>query len=362
MCHVFLWLYCLRWENTENWGVSVCTQANTPIFAPPTSLSGGKHVKANKDRDEPLALGIEIGGTKVQAGIGSGNGKRLPKGLIRRDVVREYGAEGILRQIIVMVDELLESKRFGLSDISRIGIGFGGIVDTNTGVIVKSYQIDGWNNFPLKEWAEERWNKPVFIQNDASAAGLAEALCGAGRGCSRVFYITVGSGIGGGWIRNGKVDDGQGFGAAEIGHTWVPDPVSGTPVELEQVCSGWSIGRRARSVSEYHPTLMTELAGTLEKIDAKIVYLAAEQGDSAANLVLIQTCQTLGLAISNVIALLNPERIILGGGVSLMGNLFWDQLRKEIKSRAIPYFASQVELVPAELGESVVVIGALCLH
>ena len=97
-------------------------------------------------------------------------------------------------------------------------------------------------------------------------------------------------------------------------------------------------------------------------IDAKTVYLAAEKGDDAANLILSQTCQALGLAVSNVIAMLNPERIILGGGVSLMGDLFWDRLRNESKSRAIPYFSSQVEIVPAELGEAVVVIGALCLH
>jgi glucokinase len=322
---------------------------------------GLTHMKKNISPVEPLALGIEIGGTKIQVGIGSTSGKLIPRGIIQSQVVRKDGADGIRRDIISMTEEIFESKRLRLSNISKIGIGFGGILDINSGAILKSYQIEGWNNFPLKAWAETQWRKPVYIQNDASAAGLAESLYGSGRGYSRNFYMTLGSGIGGGWIIDGKIDNGQGYGAAEIGHTWVPNPESGAPTELEQVCSGWSIGRRARSVASTDKTLMTELAGTKDKIDAKIVYLAAEKGDELANLILMETCQTLGLAISNVVALLHPERVILGGGVSFMGPLFWNRLREEAKSRIIPCFASQVSIVKAKLKENVVVIGALCL-
>jgi glucokinase len=311
---------------------------------------------------DPLAIGIEIGGTKIQAGIGSVSGRLLPRGIIRKNVNPEHGADGIRRGLLSMTEELLERKRLRLADISRIGIGFGGILDIDSGVILKSFQIDGWDKFPLKKWAEDQWRKPVFIQNDASAAGLAESLYGSGQGFSRIFYMTLGSGIGGGWIVDGNVDNGQGYGAAEIGHTWVPDPVSGTPTELEQICSGWSIGRRARSAAAVEKTLMTELAGSVERIDAKIVYSAAEQGDGVADQILLETCQTLGLAIGNVVALLHPERVILGGGVSFMGPLFWNTLKTEVKSRMIPFFAPHVDLVKAKLKENVVVIGALCLH
>ena len=311
---------------------------------------------------DPLALGIEIGGTKIQVGIGSAEGKLLLRGKVRKQVVRENGADGIRRDIIAMTEELLESEQLRLSKINKIGIGFGGILDTNQGIILKSYQIDGWNNFPLKEWAEKQWGKPVFIQNDASTAGLAESLHGNGRGYKRVFYITLGSGVGGGWIINGKIDDGQGFGTAEIGHTWVPDPESGTPTELEQICSGWSIGRRARLAASNKKTLMKQIAGSLDGIDAKVVYLAAEKGDKIANRILSETCQTLGIAISNVVALLHPERVILGGGVSLMGSLFWNSLKNEVRLRTIPSFVSQVDVVKAKLEEDVVVIGALCLE
>jgi glucokinase len=276
-------------------------------------------------------------------------------------VDREKGADGILRDIAAMVDTILLAHHYTLAEIDKIGIAFGGILDSPRGVTLNSYQIAGWTDFPLKEWAERQWGRPVFMENDASTAGLAESMLGNGRGCSRLFYITVGSGVGGGWILNGKIDNGQGLGAAEIGHMWVHDPQSGVLTELEQICSGWAIGQRARRAAAQADSLMEKLAGSLDQIHAKIVYSAAEQGDPVAARILQETCQTLGMVISNVAALLHPERVILGGGVSLMGPLFWNALQNEFRLRVMPTFASGVELLPAKLGEDVVVIGALCL-
>ena len=310
---------------------------------------------------DSLSIGIEIGGTKTQVGIGSLEAGLLPGSMLRRGVNRAKGADGIRRDIVSMVDEILTSRHLRLGDISKIGIGFGGVLDSARGVTLKSYQIEGWTNFPLKEWAERQWGRPVFIENDASTAGLAESLFGNGAGYSRVFYITVGSGVGGGWILNGKVDSGQGLGAAEIGHMWVPDHQSGALIELEQICSGWAIGRRARLAAGDLDSLMEKIAGSVDKIDAKVVYLAAEQGDAIAMRILQETCQTLGVTISNVVALLHPERVILGGGVSLMGPMFWNALQNEFRARLMPTFAPGVELLPAKLREDVVVIGALCL-
>ena len=313
------------------------------------------------DKDSnSLAIGIEIGGTKIQVGIGSANGKLL-KPPIRKQAIRENGAEGIRHDLVGMVAEALDSTRLSLADIHQISIGFGGVLDTNQGLILKSYQIAGWDNFPLQKWAEAQWQKSVVVQNDASTAGLAEALHGSGRGYTRIFYMTIGSGIGGGWIVNGQIDNGQGIGAAEMGHTWVSDPVSGKPIELEQLCSGWAIGHRARLAVKNKKSIMLEMAGSLIAIDAKIVYAAAEKGDELARQILAETCQALGVAISNVIALLHPERVIVGGGVSLMGALFWNALRSATMARSMPSFISSVDVVKAELEEDVVVIGALCL-
>ena len=308
-----------------------------------------------------FCLAIEIGGTKTQVGIGTREQGLLPGGLVRRAVDREHGAGGIRGDLSSMVDEALRFQGLTLSDIERIGIGYGGPVDSARGVTLTSYQIDGWTHFPLQEWAEDRWGKPVIVENDASTAGLAESVHGNGRGCPRLFYITAGSGVGGGWIVDGKIDRGQGFGAAEIGHMWVPDPRTGELAELEQVCSGWAIGQRAQQAVANSASLMGELAGSSEMIDAKIVYSASEQGDEVALCILHETCVILGAAIANVVALLHPERIILGGGVSLMGPVFWDLLQKEFRARVMPIFVSQVELVQARLREDVVLIGALCL-
>ena len=309
----------------------------------------------------PLSIGIEIGGTKTQVGVGSAKQGLLPGGVVRRPVQRERGADGILKDIVSMVTEVLASQKLGLSDIGKIGIGYGGLLDSANGVTLKSYQIEGWTDFPLRTWAEGKWGKPVFVENDASTAGLAEYCLGNGRGCSRLFYITAGSGIGGGWIVDGKIDNGQGLGAAEIGHMWVPDPWNGILTELEQVCSGWAIGRRARLAASNSDSVMKELAGSIDQIDARILYQAAEQKDETAVQILRETCQTLGAAISNVVALLHPQRVILGGGVSLMGSIFWELLQDEFRSRLMPTFAPHVELVQAELHEDVVITGALCL-
>ncbi|HJS20239.1 MAG TPA: ROK family protein [Anaerolineales bacterium] len=319
-------------------------------------------MKNDQDFSAPLSIGIEIGGTKTQVGIGSADEGLLPDGIIRRPVRRENGADGILEDVVSMVEEILTSSHLEPSKIVKIGIGFGGILDSTRGVILRSFQVDGWTNFPIKEWAERQWGKPVFVENDANTAGLAESILGNGRGYSRVFYITAGSGVGGSWIVDGRIDNGQGLGAAEIGHMWVADPRSGELSELEQICSGWAIGQRARRAASNDHSLMEELAGSIDQIDAKVVYRAAEEGDETAVLILHETGQTLAVAISNVVALLHPQRVILGGGVSLMGPLFWNDLQKELASRVMPSFAPQVELVPAALGEDVVVVGALWLE
>lgn len=318
-------------------------------------------MKSNRGSAGRYSIGIEIGGTKTQVGIGTAEGKLLQATVHRMAVERTQGASAIRRNLITMVDAALASGRLTLGDIGKIGIGFGGPVDALRGVTLQSFQIAGWEDFPLKKWAEKQWGKPVFLENDASTAGLAESRFGNGRGFSRLFYITLGSGVGGGWILNGNIDNGQGLGAAEIGHLWVTDPQTGEAAELELICSGWAIGRRARIAASEMDSIMLEIAGSLEAIDARVVYAAARQGDEPAVRVLTETCRTLGMAIANIVALLHPERVILGGGVSLMGPIFWKRLKQEFQSRVMPVFAPGVDLVPAKLKENVVLIGSLCL-
>ncbi len=309
--------------------------------------------------EEQYAIGVEIGGTKLQVALGDRQLRVLH--LRRRLVEPQNGAEGILAALPALLDELMLEAGAAWSAIAAIGIGFGGPVDMRRARVITSFQVGGWTDYLLAQWAQERWRKPAVIANDAAAAGLAEATVGAGRGARRVFFVTAGSGIGGGWIVDGQIDSGQGIGMAELGHTFVPHPQTGAAVELESVCSGWAIGRRARAAAEQQASTMAGLAGGSAAIDARTVYAAAEAGDGVARQILHETTATLGLALANVIALFHPEVIVLGGGVSLMGPLFWDSLRVEVARRAMPAFGVGVRIERAALGEEVVPVGAMCL-
>src|SRR5579871_1891901 len=148
-------------------------------------------------------LGIEIGGTKLQLGVGPDDGKL--RGLWRGSVDVAAGPEGIRRQIVAAVPELLVQSGIARGELKGVGIGFGGPVDDATQTIIKSHQIAGWDDFPLADWIYDFVGLPAALGNDADVAGLAEALHGAGKGLTPIFYITIGSGIGGGFIINGEI-------------------------------------------------------------------------------------------------------------------------------------------------------------
>jgi len=294
-----------------------------------------------------LAVGIEICGTNLQAGVGSRDGKLAA--LVRRPVDPAKGGAGIREQITSIVEEALSQAKCPMKDVAGIGVGFGGPVDSTRGRILVSHQIEGWADFPLREWLSKKVEVPVVLQNDAKTAALAEAAHGAGKGRRRIFYITVGSGVGGGLVIDGAPDVGQGLGAGEIGHTWVPDPETGRPDKLEHVASGWSIGKRGSR------RLGREVSG------AEVAALAGK-GDPLARKTVEESAEALAIGIGNVLALLHPERFVVGGGVSLMGDLWWGPLKKALAERyAFKPFAHAYDIVPAALGEEVVVIGAVLL-
>lgn len=313
----------------------------------------------------PLYLGIEIGGTKLQLGLGPGDGQMTA--LWRGDVDVVKGPEGIRHQIQSAVPILLNQARVSRDLVQGVGIGFGGPVDDVTRTIIKSHQIEGWDNFPLADWISEITGWPAVLGNDADVAGLAEAVFGAGKGLSPIFYITIGSGIGGGLIINGEIYRGVGCGAAEIGHLRVALPsISGHyRAILEDVASGWAIQSEARlRVFDLEmPSALHGLAGqSRDALTANMVAFAAEQGDDVAQAVLQEAKECLAEAICHVIALLCPRRIVIGGGVSLMGDkLLFEPLRKLVAERVFKPFAACYDIAPAALGEEVVVHGALAL-
>ncbi len=302
-----------------------------------------------------MFLGIEIGGTKLQLGIGPDDG--VLRALWRGSVDVAAGPEGIRRQITAAVPELLARAGVERGALRGVGIGFGGPVDDATHTVVKSHQIEGWDDFPLADWVSEVVGLPAVLGNDADVAGLAEALHGAGKGLSPIFYITIGSGIGGGFIIDGEIYRGCGRGAAEIGHLRIwhvkhhfTGDWSEVVVPLEERASGWALGRWWK-----HSKLPAEHS-------AEALAALARKGDREALDILDHAWEVLAEGICHVIALLCPRRIVIGGGVSLMGeNLLFEPLRRMVAERVFKPFAGLTDIVPAALGEEVVVHGAIAL-
>jgi glucokinase len=319
-----------------------------------------------------MFLGIEIGGTKIQLGLGAGDGTLVAQWRGTVDVLA--GPDGIRAQIRSALPELLLESRLDRTQVRGVGIGFGGPVDDARHTVVKSHQIQGWDEFPLCDWITDLTGWPVVLGNDADVAGLAEALFGAGKGMSPIFYITIGSGIGGGLIIHGEIYRGCGRGAAEIGHlriktSSVGDPDGGAcdPVEtLEQQASGWGIAAYAeRCVNRAKPIRSSLYALVVEQkrgLTASDVAEAVRRGDSFAESVWKNSVSVLADGICQVIALLCPRRIVIGGGVSLVGEeLLFEPLRNMVAERVFKPFGDCYDIVPAALGEEVVVHGALAL-
>jgi glucokinase len=308
-----------------------------------------------------MYLGIEIGGTKLQLGVGTGEGPPLVE-LERRAVERSDGARGILRAIGTGARPLIARHA-----IRAVGFGFGGPVDATRGRTVRSHHVDGWHDFPLADWCRETLGLPALVGNDCDVAGLAEAHFGAGRGQRVVLYVTVGTGIGGGLVIDGQIYAGRGSGAAEIGHLRPGLDATQPEAIVEALAAGWGIEDQARcGVRTATPAQAAALkdvcGGDLAKLTAKAIATAAERGEPLAAGVIDEATRALGWAIGQAVTLLNPSVVVIGGGVSQMSEaLWWRPLRERVRAYTFPPFAGETRLVPAELGEEVVVHGAVAL-
>jgi len=317
-----------------------------------------------------MFLGIEIGGTKLQLGVGDGSGGQLAA-LVRRDVDRQRGASGILHDIEHCGKELLHEH-----PIQRIGVGFGGPVNSATGVATKSHQVAGWDNFPLAAWCQEKLGRPTVIGNDCDAAALAEAKYGAGRGADGVFYVTVGTGIGGGLVLGGKLHGAGRPAVAEIGHLRPSFDVKYSQVGLpettvESYASGPAIAEGAWAFmgTVLYPGTDVDIAdlrarcgNDRNKLTAQIVAAAAADGNRLAKTLLEKAIRVLGWALAQTITLMAPEVIVIGGGVSLMGEkLFFEPLRQMVAEYVFHPLLGSYRIMAAELGEFVVIHGAIAL-
>lgn len=300
-----------------------------------------------------MLVGIEIGGTKLQIVQGTALGVIQRRWRAAADPAR--GGQGILGQLETGLAELIGS------DAPRaVAVGFGGPVDVRTGRIRRSHQIDGWDDFPLADWLTRQTGAPSVTENDANTAALGEALCGAGAdgGADPLFYVTLGSGVGGGLVVNRRIYHGAPPGEAEFGHLRLDR--DGTTVESR--CSGWAVDARIRRLREEEPASF--LARSLRATpggEAKLLRPALLAGDPAAGRVIRELAANLAFALSHVVHLFHPGMIVLGGGLALVGESLRTAVVAHLPLHTMEAFAPGPEVRLAALGEDAVPVGALRL-
>jgi glucokinase len=321
-----------------------------------------------------LILALDFGGTKLAAAlvnVGSKKWLRYERRLSPANANASTDLE-IMRSLIY---SLLEDTK-----PAAIGVSFGGPVDASTGMVRLSHHVAGWENIPLKELLEKEFGVAVGVDNDANVAALGEHRFGAGQGYDSLFYITVSTGVGGGWILNGKPWRGAGGMAGEIGHI-VVDPAG--PVCLcgkrgcvERLASGPYMAQNVREILENEPPsrsvsqrrrqghqggeVLRGLVGdNLMLLTGQLVSEAAAAGDGLAKEVLDKAAWALGVGIGNVANLMNPQRFVLGGGVTKAGEDFWQVVRQVARETALPEV--DFEILPAVLGDDAPLWGGVAI-
>ena len=296
-------------------------------------------------------LGIEIGGTKLQ--VVSGDEQAQITERRRLTVNVQEGGAGIRRQIAEVLPELLAAAK-----PAAVGVGFGGPVDWQTGKICCSHQIHGWSEFPLGDWLRDLTGVPVAVDNDANTAAFGEALAGAGRGFDPAFYMNMGSGVGGGLVVGGNIYHGAQPGEAEIGHVRL-DRLGGT---VESRCSGWAVDARIRALRGTEPGCsLVRLTAGMNGGEAKRLPAALAQGDTAARRILDEVAEDLAFAISHVVHLFHPRVVVVGGGLSLVGEPLRVAVERALRGFVMAAFAPGPQVRLAGLGEDAVPAGALLL-
>ncbi len=312
---------------------------------------------------ERLILALDFGGTKLAAAAVE-PGSRSFRARASVPSPPEKSAEADRDIVLRLAEEVLGSEC-----PAAVGVSFGGPVKAEEGVVLLSHHVPDWEDFPLAEWLREHFGAPVAVENDANAAALGEWRFGAGRGTRHFLYVTVSTGVGGGIVIEGKLYHGADGLAGEIGHMVVdpdgPRCTCGRRGCVEALASGPAIAARARELLSSHhrpgegKVIMELVGGDPGRITAREVAAAAHRGDPLAAEILREAGEALGFGLAQAIALINPERIALGGGVAKAGAPFLGPVRNAARRHAFP--GARVEIVVAELGDDAPLWGAAVL-
>lgn len=308
-----------------------------------------------------MYIGIDLGGTNVGLGIVDEDNKILFKDSIPTRRSLKY--DEICDDIMDLIKKAVSGLNMELRDVKGIGIGVPGIVNPSNGMVIECVNLK-WKNVHVKEYIEEKLNIPVYMGNDATVAGVAEFAIGAMKGYNSGVLLTLGTGIGAGIIVDGKVYDGAHGIGSEIGHVIVGenyfDCNCGRNGCLETFCSSTAIIKYAQKLIEEgnSSSMEDEIQGDLNKINGKLIFDAARKGDKVANTVINRMVKYLAIGIINTVAILDPEVIVIGGGLSAAGEFLLKPIIKEAKERVYFKGAPIADIVLSEIGNDGGIIGA----
>lgn len=309
-------------------------------------------------------VGVDLGGTKVAAALACPDGTIVGKALLPTDAAE--GGEHVIERVFTSIEMVIDDANLRVGDIAGVGIGSPGPVDIERGMVIQAPNLS-WRDVPIVSLVEERLGIPCLLDNDANLGALAEYRFGAGRGFESVVYVTVSTGIGAGLILDGRLYRGVQGRAGELGHmVMIEDgPLCGCGSRgcLEAVASGTAIARQARErAAKVGDGILLELAGgDYGRITASVVAEADRLGDPIARWAIDSAIRYLGLGLSTLVNVLNPHVIVVGGGVSLLGDRLFVPLREAIRSHTMGDLGDSLHIAPAELGNDSCLLGAVSL-
>lgn len=322
-------------------------------------------------------IAVDLGGTNIKAAIvsqqsivNSQQSKDQKIKILKKISVatKSYKSKGALIEGLSRLSlELIQSLNIKKGAVAGIGIGAPGLIDSEKGIIRQLVNIKGFREVPLKKLMEKKTGLSVFLDNDVNVMTLGELYHGAGKGARNMLCLTLGTGVGGGVVIDGDLYRGSGLAAGEVGHmplneTGPACACGGFGCMEKAVGNRYIVSAALKKIRAGRGSVITKLAGgKLDKITPEIIHAAAKKGDAAAISVWRETGAHLGVTLAGVINLLNPDRIVIGGGVAEAGRFLFDAVKKTIRQRAMKIPARQAKVVKARLGKDAGLIGAAVL-
>lgn len=306
-------------------------------------------------------VGIDLGGTNIKSGLLDRKGNLIARTSVPTEASK--GKETIIKNMALSAEKVLSRAKVNWSEVIAVGVGSPGTIDFEKGVVLQSPNLPGFEDFPLRERLKNALHRPVVIENDANAAAFGEYWAGSGKGVHSMVILTLGTGIGGGIIVEGKVLHGAHGTAAELGHTIVcyngARCACGGRGCLEAYASATATVRRFReAVQGGEKSTLEERVHRGEEITSKMIHDAALQGDVLSERILRETGTFLGIGIVSIMNCINPARFVLSGGMIAAGEMLMEPLKEEVRRRGFNRPVERTEIVFASLGEDAGLTGA----